>query len=60
MLSTTTFEDIGPGLTLIDDSWRPYNTDEAGSRAFEAGRASMAADYRRIRETGGLSGQLQG
>ena len=49
MLSTTTFEDIGPGVTRLTISWLPYNSDEAGIRAFEAGRASM---------TGGFSGTL--
>jgi uncharacterized protein YndB with AHSA1/START domain len=49
LLSTTTFEDIGPGTTRITISWRPYNSDEAGVRAFEAGRASM---------TNGFSGVL--
>ena len=39
MLSTTTFEDIAPGMTRITISWRPYNSDEAGIRAFDAGRA---------------------
>jgi uncharacterized protein YndB with AHSA1/START domain len=47
MLSTTTFEDIGPGMTRLTISWRPYNSDEAGIRAFDAGRPSM---------TGGFSG----
>jgi uncharacterized protein YndB with AHSA1/START domain len=49
MLSTTTFADIGPSLTRLTITWRPYNADEAGIRAFEAGRASM---------TGGFSGTL--
>jgi uncharacterized protein YndB with AHSA1/START domain len=49
LLSTTTFEDIGPGTTRITISWRPYNSDEAGVRAFEAGRVSM---------TNGFSGVL--
>jgi uncharacterized protein YndB with AHSA1/START domain len=49
MLSTTTFEDIGPGMTRLTISWRPYNSDEAGIRAFDAGRPSM---------TGGFSGVL--
>ena len=49
LLSTTTFEEIGPRLTRITISWRPYNSDEAGMRAFEAGRASM---------TNGFSGVL--
>ena len=49
LLSTTTFEEIGPRLTQITISWRPYNSDEAGMRAFEAGRASM---------TNGFSGVL--
>ncbi len=49
LLSTTTFEEIGPGSTRITISWRPYNSDEAGMRAFEAGRASM---------TNGFSGVL--
>jgi hypothetical protein len=38
MLATTTFEDIGPGTTRITMSWRPYNSDEAGTRAFDARR----------------------
>ena len=50
MLATTTFEDIGPGMTRITISWRPHNSDEAGIRAFDAGRASM---------TGGFSGVFQ-
>src|SRR5271169_3816681 len=49
LLSTTTFEEIGPGTTRITISWRPHNSDEAGMRAFEAGRASM---------TNGFSGVL--
>ena len=50
MLSTTTFEDIGPGMTRITINWRPHNSDEAGIAAFEAGRASMS---------GGFGGTLQ-
>ena len=50
MLATTTFEDIGRGMTRITISWRPYKSDEAGIRAFDAGRASM---------TGGFSGVFQ-
>ena len=50
MLATTTFEDIGPKMTRITISWRPYNSDEAGNRAFDAGRPSM---------TGGFSGVFQ-
>ena len=37
-------------MTRITISWRPYNSDEAGIRAFDAGRASM---------TGGFSGTLK-
>lgn len=49
MLSTTTFEDIVGGMTRLTISWRPYQSDEAGAKTFEAGRASM---------TGGFSGTL--
>jgi uncharacterized protein YndB with AHSA1/START domain len=45
MLATTTFEDIGPGMTRITISWRPYNSDDAGIRAFDAGRASMTGGF---------------
>ena len=45
LLSTTTFEEISPRLTRITISWRPYNSDEAGMRAFEAGRASMTNGF---------------
>jgi uncharacterized protein YndB with AHSA1/START domain len=47
MLSTTTFEDLGPGRSRILISWRPHKSDAAGEQAFDAGRASM---------TGGFSG----
>ena len=49
MLSSTTFEEIDPRTTRLTISWRPYNSDEAGIRAFEAGRPSM---------TGGFGGVL--
>lgn len=45
MLSTTTFEDIGPNMTRITISWRPYNSDEAGIRTFDAGRPSMTGGF---------------
>jgi uncharacterized protein YndB with AHSA1/START domain len=45
MLATTTFEDIGSKMTRITISWRPYNSDEAGLRAFDAGRASMTGGF---------------
>ena len=45
MLATTTFEDIGRGMTRITISWRPYNSDDAGIRAFDAGRASMTGGF---------------
>ena len=45
MLATTTFEDIGPKMTRITISWRPYNSDEAGIRTFNAGRASMTGGF---------------
>ncbi len=45
MLATTTFEDLGPGMTRLTISWRPYNSDEAGIRAFDAGRPSMAGGF---------------
>jgi uncharacterized protein YndB with AHSA1/START domain len=45
MLATTTFEEIGPGMTRITISWRPHNSDEAGIRAFDAGRASMTGGF---------------
>ena len=45
MLARTTFEDIGRGMTRITISWRPYNSDEAGIRAFDAGRASMTGGF---------------
>ena len=45
LLSTTTFADIAPGMTRITINWRPYNSDEAGIRAFEAGRPSMTGGF---------------
>ncbi|HEX9170366.1 MAG TPA: SRPBCC domain-containing protein [Roseiarcus sp.] len=45
MLSTTTFEDIGAGMTRLTINWRPYNSDEAGIQAFEAGRPSMTGGF---------------
>jgi hypothetical protein len=32
-------------MTRITISWRPYNSDEAGIRAFDAGRASMTGGF---------------
>ena len=49
MLATTTFADIPGGMTRLAISWAPYDADEAGVKAFDAGRASM---------TGGFSGTL--
>ena len=41
MLSTTTFEDAGPGKTKLTITWAPYNSDEAGNSTFDAARAGM-------------------
>jgi hypothetical protein len=32
-------------MTRITISWRPYNSDEPGIRAFDAGRASLTAGF---------------
>lgn len=45
LLSTTTFEEISRAKTRITISWRPHNSDEAGNRAFDAGRASMTGGF---------------
>jgi uncharacterized protein YndB with AHSA1/START domain len=45
MLATTTFEEAGPRLTRLTISWQPYESDEAGIRAFDAGRASMTGGF---------------
>ena len=61
MLSTTTLEDIGPGMTRITISWRPYNSDEAGIRAFDAGRASMTGGFAGVfKKLEAYLAQLQG
>ena len=45
MLATTSFEDIGPGLTRLTINWRPYNSDAIGNETFDAGRASMTGGF---------------
>ena len=45
MISTTTFEDAGPGKTRITISWEPYNADEAGIATFDEGRKSMEGGF---------------
>lgn len=45
MLATTTFESIGPKKTRLTINWRPYNSDEAGEKAFDAGRPSMTGGF---------------
>jgi hypothetical protein len=32
-------------MTRITISWRPHNSDEAGIRAFDAGRESMTGGF---------------
>lgn len=45
MLSTTTFEELGPRKSRITISWRPHNSDEAGEKTFDAGRAGMNGGF---------------
>jgi uncharacterized protein YndB with AHSA1/START domain len=61
MLATTTFEDIDPGTTRITISWRPYNSDEAGIKAFDAGRPSMTGGFAGVfKKLEAYLAQLQG
>ena len=45
MLATTTFADLGAGRTRLTISWKPHQSDEAGNRAFDAGRAGMTGGF---------------
>lgn len=45
MISTTTFEDAGPGKTRITISWEPYNSDDAGVETFDQARPSMEGGF---------------
>ena len=61
MLSTTTFEEIGPRMTRITISWRPYNSDEAGMQGVRSGtRQHDRRLRRRVHETRGVSGATSG
>ncbi len=45
MLSTTTFEDAGPGQCKLTISWLPYESDEAGIAAFDGARGGMTQGF---------------
>jgi uncharacterized protein YndB with AHSA1/START domain len=48
-------------LARITISWRPYNSDEAGIRAFDAGRASMTGGFAGVfKKLEAYLAQLQG
>jgi uncharacterized protein YndB with AHSA1/START domain len=45
MLSTTTFEDDGPGRTRLTVSWQPWDADAAGNAIFNAAHSSMGMGF---------------